>query len=107
MISMVDLSDRAILPDKLIRFGIRRLDKKRLQAERRKNYEDQGKALFEFIESMRSSPIAVQRKNQTNSTARFPRPFFKKFWVSISNTALATGQMGLIVWMRPKHKCLR
>ena len=73
MISMVDLSDRGILPDKLIRFGIRRLDKKRLHFERNKSIEDQGKALFEFIDSMRNSPIAVQPHKPNEQHYEIPR----------------------------------
>jgi cyclopropane-fatty-acyl-phospholipid synthase len=78
MISMVDLSDRGILPDKLIRFGIRRFDKKRLQSERNKSIEDQGKALFEFIDSMRNSPIAVQPHKPNEQHYEIPPAFFQK-----------------------------
>jgi cyclopropane-fatty-acyl-phospholipid synthase len=78
MISLVDLSDRGILPDKLIRFGIRRLDKKRLQAEKRKSMEDQGKALFEFIDNMRNSPIAIQPHKPNEQHYEIPPAFFQK-----------------------------
>jgi len=77
MISLVDLSDRGILPDRLIRFGIRRLDKKRLQAEGRRNIEDQGKALMEFIETMRKSPIAIQPEKPNEQHYEIPPSFFQ------------------------------
>ena len=78
MISLVDLSDRGILPDKLIRFGIRRLDKKRLQSERRKSIQDQGRALFEFIDSMRNSPIAVQPHKPNEQHYEIAPAFYQK-----------------------------
>jgi cyclopropane-fatty-acyl-phospholipid synthase len=77
MISLVDLSDRGILPDKLIRFGIRRLDRKRLQAEGRRNIEDQGKALLRFIESMRNGPIAIQPEKPNEQHYQIPPSFFQ------------------------------
>ena len=77
MISLVDLSDRGILPDKLIRFGIRRLDKKRLQAESRRNIEDQGKALLQFIETMRNGPIAIQPEKPNEQHYEIPPSFFQ------------------------------
>ncbi|UCE54817.1 MAG: class I SAM-dependent methyltransferase [Desulfobacterales bacterium] len=77
MITLADLSDRGILPDRLIRFGIRRLDKKRLQAEKRRNIEDQGKALFKFIDSMRNSPIAIRPEKPNEQHYEIPPAFFQ------------------------------
>ncbi|MBW2410265.1 MAG: class I SAM-dependent methyltransferase [Deltaproteobacteria bacterium] len=76
--ALADLSDRGILPDNLIRFGIRRLDKKRLQTERKKSISDQGKALFEFIDSMRTGPIAVQPHKANEQHYEIPPAFFQK-----------------------------
>jgi cyclopropane-fatty-acyl-phospholipid synthase len=78
MMALADLSDRGILPDNLIRFGIRRLDKKRLQTERKKSISDQGKALFEFIDSMRTGPIAVQPHKANEQHYEIPPAFFQK-----------------------------
>ncbi len=77
MISLADLSDRGLLPDRLIRFGIRRLDKKRLQAEQRKNIEDQGKALLKFVESMRNGPIAPRPQKPNQQHYEIPPAFFQ------------------------------
>ncbi|UCG05160.1 MAG: class I SAM-dependent methyltransferase [Desulfobacterales bacterium] len=77
MISLADLSDRGLLPDRLIRFGIRRLDKKRLQAEKRKNIEDQGKALLKFVESMRNGPIAPRPQKPNQQHYEIPPAFFQ------------------------------
>ena len=78
MMTLTDLSDRGILPDKLIRFGIRRLDKKRLRTERSRSISDQGKALFEFIDTMRKSPIAVQPHKPNEQHYEIPPAFFQK-----------------------------
>ncbi len=77
MITLTDLSDRGILPDRLIRLGIRRLDRKRLQDEDRKKIQDQGKALLRFIESMRNSPIAVQPEKPNEQHYEIPPAFFQ------------------------------
>ena len=77
MMTLTDLSDRGILPDKLIRFGIRRLDKKRLQAERSKSIRDQGKALIEFIDIMRKSPVAVLPQKPNEQHYEIPPAFFQ------------------------------
>ena len=59
MITWTDLSDWGILPDQLIRLGIRMLDKKRLKDESHRNLGNQDQALSELIERMRNSPIAL------------------------------------------------
>ena len=48
MMSLIDLADRAILPDPLIRSGIRLLDHKRLLQEKRptNSLQDEAKQAF-------------------------------------------------------------
>ena len=60
MTKLIELADRGFLPDGLIRFGIRRLDKKRLSDENRGNEEEQNRTIKQFIARMRQSPIAIQ-----------------------------------------------
>ena len=60
MSKLIELVDRGFLPDRLIRIGIRHLDKKRLQAENCGEVGAQRQALDRFIEEMRQSPVAVQ-----------------------------------------------
>ena len=63
---LVNMADNALLPDRLIRFGIRQLDKKRLQEEDRGNSVQQRKAIENLITRMRKSPIAIltQKANE-------------------------------------------
>ena len=56
---LTNLADNGMIPDRLIRFGIRRLDRKRLIEEDRGNAEEQHRAIEEFIERMRNSPVAI------------------------------------------------
>jgi cyclopropane-fatty-acyl-phospholipid synthase len=65
------------LPDRLIRFGIRRLDNKRLQAENPGDNAAQKKALEHFIADMRLSPIAVQPHKANEQHYEMPPAFFR------------------------------
>ena len=78
MKKLMELADLGWLPDQLIRFGIRRLDKKRLQAEARRNSEDNGNVLKRFIENMRHSPIALQPRKPNEQHYEIPPAFFQK-----------------------------
>ena len=53
------LADRGILPDSLIRIGIRRLDRQRLKAEQPAGDSDYRKRRDQFIDAIKNSPIAV------------------------------------------------
>jgi cyclopropane-fatty-acyl-phospholipid synthase len=78
MITLTDLSDNGLLPDMLIRFGIRRLDKKRLQEESRRIKQSQGNALSRFIKDLRSSPIALQPRKPNEQHYEIPAAFFQR-----------------------------
>jgi len=75
---LIELADRGFLPDRLIRFGIRHLDKKRLKAENRGDSEAQRRALARFIEKMRQSPIAVQTRKANEQHYEVPPAFFQR-----------------------------
>ena len=74
---MIELADRGILPDRLIRFGIRRLDKKRLLDEGRDNGAQPHKSLAKFIDRMRQSPIAVLQHKANEQHYELPPAFFQ------------------------------
>ena len=78
MSKLIELADRGFLPDRLIRFGIRHLDKKRLKAENRGDSEAQRRALARFIEKMRQSPIAVQTRKANEQHYEVPPAFFQR-----------------------------
>jgi len=78
MSRLIQLADRGFLPDRLIRFGIRRLDRKRLRAENRGDVDAQRQALARFIEKMRQSPIAVQTRKANEQHYELPPAFFRR-----------------------------
>jgi len=75
---LIELADRGILPDRLIRFGIRRLDKKRLLDEDRGNERQQQEAVEKFIDWMRQSPIAVLQHKANEQHYELPPAFFQQ-----------------------------
>jgi cyclopropane-fatty-acyl-phospholipid synthase len=74
---LIDLADRAILPDPLIRLGIRRLDRIRLQQESRRYGVEPGKALSEFVTAMRHSPVALSTDMANQQHYELPAAFFE------------------------------
>jgi cyclopropane-fatty-acyl-phospholipid synthase len=78
MNKLLELADRGFLPDSLIRFGIRRLNKIRLQTEGRGDAEAQSRALDRFIDKMRQSPIAVQTHKANQQHYEVPSAFFQQ-----------------------------
>ncbi|MHC4639743.1 MAG: SAM-dependent methyltransferase [Planctomycetota bacterium] len=75
---LIDLADRGYLPDGLIRYGIRKLDKKRLQEEDRGDSKEQQQALKALISEMRQSPIAIQTQKANEQHYEVPSVFFKE-----------------------------
>jgi len=68
------LADHAMLPDSLIRLGIRRFDRMRLEAES-KDHSDEKMA--RFIEMMRQSPIAIHTDKANDQHYEMPPRFFQ------------------------------
>ena len=77
MNKLIELADRGILPDRLIRFGIRQLDKKRLRDEARENAENSGPSLEKLIGRMRQSPIAILPQKANEQHYEVPAAFFR------------------------------
>jgi len=74
----VELAERGLLPDSLIRCGIRQLDKKRLRMEDLGDDEKQREALARFVDELRNSPIAVQVHKPKEQHYEVPPAFFEK-----------------------------
>ncbi|MGD8924814.1 MAG: hypothetical protein PVG64_07770, partial [Syntrophobacterales bacterium] len=74
----VELAERGLLPDWLIRWGIRNLDRKRLRQEDRGNKEAQRQALKRFIAELRKSPIAVEIHKPKEQHYELPPAFFQR-----------------------------
>ncbi|MGD2096244.1 MAG: cyclopropane-fatty-acyl-phospholipid synthase family protein [Desulfobacterales bacterium] len=75
---LTELAERGWLPDALIRYGIRILDKKRLQMEDKGDAEAQRIALAQFIADMRQRPIAIQIEKPKEQHYEVPPAFFRQ-----------------------------
>lgn len=77
MISLDDLLAANLLPDPLIRAGIRRLLAKKLRDENRGNPEAQQAALMAFLAELDRSPIAVKTAAANEQHYEVPTEFFR------------------------------
>ena len=73
---LIDMADRGLLPDRLIRMGIRFLDKQRLAQEDRSHSDGQRENLDRFIAHMHESPIAVHTNEANEQHYEVPAVFF-------------------------------
>jgi len=71
------LLERRLVPDKVIRFGIRRLLRSRLREEQRENCELQQAHLTATIEQLKQSPIAVHTADANEQHYEVPTEFFR------------------------------
>lgn len=75
---LVDLAERAVLPDWLIRFGMRRLMAERLRLEAAREAAEPGEPLRRFVEELRSSPIAIATDTANVQHYEVPSEFFQR-----------------------------
>jgi cyclopropane-fatty-acyl-phospholipid synthase len=71
------LLERGLLPDFLIRFGIRRLLKQRLREEHKESLEAQQQHLMKLIARLRQSPIAINTGEANQQHYELPCGFFE------------------------------
>jgi cyclopropane-fatty-acyl-phospholipid synthase len=71
------MADNGLVPDGMIRFGIRRLDRKRLRQEDRGGSLHRREAINEFISRMRQSPIAILPHKANEQHYEVPPAFFE------------------------------
>jgi cyclopropane-fatty-acyl-phospholipid synthase len=74
----LDLVDRGVVPDSLIRWGIRRQLKSRLSERRFSGPEERERAVAEFAESLRTSPVAIETEKANEQHYEVPAGFFQK-----------------------------
>ena len=70
-------AERGLLPDSLLRLGIRALCKRRLSAELRGGVEEQAGRFQAGIESLRRSPIAIHTDAANAQHYELPPAFFQ------------------------------
>lgn len=68
---------RDLLPDWVVRFGIRRLLAERLREERRTSEEAQQRHLMRFLAQLRASPIAINTREANEQHYELPCEFFE------------------------------
>ncbi len=78
MKGLIELADRGLLPDALIRLGIRWLDRRRLKQENHRNVELQRDSMDRLIALMSNSPIAVQPEKAKEQHYEVPPAFFQQ-----------------------------
>jgi len=76
--SLIDLAERGLIPDAVIRRGIRRLDRKRLQMEECGGLEDCRESRRRFIAGMRGGPIALEPAKPKEQHYDLPAEFFRR-----------------------------
>lgn len=77
MISIDSILEKNLLPDSLIRMGIRRLLAERLRLENKGDVERQRQALLETIAELRRSPIAIETKAANEQHYEVPTRFYQ------------------------------
>lgn len=76
--SLIDLAERGVLPDWMIRIGIRRLLAARLEKENQRSVEHQRQVQDRFIDELRKSPIAVAIEEANQQHYEVPAEFFQQ-----------------------------
>jgi cyclopropane-fatty-acyl-phospholipid synthase len=72
----IGLAERRVLPDTVVRLGMRRLIGRRLRDERRFEAEHGTSSIERFVEQMRSEPIAVATSDANEQHYELPSEFF-------------------------------
>ena len=69
--------ERGLLPDCLIRIGIRRMVSARLRKEKRGSPAEQAERLMQFVEQLRRSPVAIRPDAANAQHYEVPADFFR------------------------------
>ncbi len=75
---LIDWAERGVLPDRLIRLGIRLFDRQRLRQQSRGNAAAQRMRKHRFIDQMKQSPIALHTAAANEQHYEMPPAFFEK-----------------------------
>ena len=75
---VIDLMERGLLPDILIRYGIRQLNRMRLRQEHKGDPFSQLKAKMDFVNMLRSDAVAVETDTANRQHYEVPPEFFQK-----------------------------
>ena len=73
----ITLAERRLLPDWLIRIGIRKMLRDRIRSERRKTEEEKLLAKSDFFEMLWQSPVAIESTAANDQHYEVPAEFFR------------------------------
>lgn len=73
---LISMAERHLLPDTLVRYGIRYLIKQRLQSEHAGNTEQQNRRYRQLLQEMRQAPIAIETRAANQQHYELPADFF-------------------------------
>jgi cyclopropane-fatty-acyl-phospholipid synthase len=73
----IELAERRLLPDSAVRFGIRRLLRRRLESEQAGDWDQIRRSLEEFVAEMSRSPIALATDLANEQHYELPAEFFR------------------------------
>jgi len=76
--NLIDLAERAVLPDWVIRAGTRRLLAARLKEQGRRESAEPGEPMRRFVEELRGSPIAIAADAANLQHYEVPSEFFRR-----------------------------
>ena len=74
----LELAEKGLVPDAIVRQGIRKLLADRLRQENRGDCEVQQQVFQELVEHLRKGPIAVDAEGGNEQRYPLPAPFFRK-----------------------------
>ena len=95
---IVDLIERGLISDRLVRFGSRQLLKKRIAEEGSSHNSDSAQAVGRFADSLRTSPIAVHTSEANEQHYELPPEFFDSAlgkYKKYSSCYWGNGEIGL------------
>jgi len=102
--NLLDLAERALIPDWLIRIGIRRLLAARLRMEELRNAGEPRAYYKQFLDELRTAPSPAQPIRPTNNIMKRPRHFRANARSALEIQQRLLANAGK-TWPKPKRPC--
>ncbi len=78
MRTVIEWVERGLVPDPVVRMGVRAVCRRRLAKESRGGTEAQGRRRLELVEALRESPVAVATQEANAQHYEVPTGLFQK-----------------------------